>query len=197
MDQRFGNPDWVALGESYLAAVSRGQLDRFNQRRWREAELFSPWLESEPLTQLTQQQALGLYRASGGRQIGEFKTNSEEDCRDSLDFLLYDTITLEARFAECASDQGAFKLAGAGKEFISYLLCLKNPGLFAVWNSASERTLRRLGLLTATMTRGHLGLGYLEISDALARVRQRLGLEHFQQVDEFCYVISRGLGEPV
>jgi hypothetical protein len=111
--------------------------------------------------------------------------------------LLYDTITLEARFAECASDQGAFNLAGASKEFISYLLCLKSPGLFAVWNSASERTLRRLGLLTASMTRGHLGLGYLEVLDALARVRQRLGLEHYQQVDEFCYFISRGLGEPV
>lgn len=194
MDIRFGNADWVALGESYLAAVSRGQLDRFNQRRWRDAAIFIPWLEPEALTRLTQEQALRLYRASGGRQIKEFKTNSDEDVRDSLDFLLYDTITLEARFAECASNQGAFKLAGAGKEFISYLLCLKNPGLFAVWNSASERTLRRLGLFKPTMTKGHLGLGYLEVLDALARVRQRLGLEHFQQVDEFCYVISRGRG---
>ena len=175
MESRFDSPDWIAWRESYLAAVGRGQLDRFNQRRWREAEIFIPWLEPEPLTQLTDSQALRLYRASGGRQIGEFKTNIEEDVRDSLDFLLYDTITLEARFAECASTQGAFKLAGAGKEFVSYILCLKNPGLFAVWNPASERAMRRLGLFTPTMARGHLGLGYFEVLDALSRVRQRMG----------------------
>ncbi|MFQ6028008.1 MAG: hypothetical protein ACE5Q6_10990 [Dehalococcoidia bacterium] len=194
MDPKFTSADWLGLQISYLEAVRHGQLDRFNRRRWQQSDSFAEWLQPENLASLASRQATTLYRASGGRQVADFGTNTEDDLRDSLDFLLYDTITLEARFAECASPQGAFKLAGAGKEFISYVLCLKNPGLFGIWNAASERTLRRLGLFTPTMAKGHLGLGYLEVLESLAIVRQRMGLEHFRQVDEFCYVISRGLG---
>ena len=191
MAARLQSPDWVALREAYQEALREGRLDRFIQRRWERAETFREWLQPEALGRLSLEQALTIYRAAGGRHTGDFSANSEDDRRDSLDFLLYDTITLEARFAECVAEQGAFKLAGAGREFISYVLCLVNPRLFAVWNPASQRTLRRLGMHTPTMSRGHAGLGYLEVLEALERIRRSTGLEHFRQVDEFCYVIGR------
>ena len=50
---------------------------------------------------------------------------------------MYDTIRLEGRFQECAAEGGAYKSAGAEKEFVSYLLCLKDP------NSASPMTPNR------------------------------------------------------
>ena len=79
---------------------------------------------------MTKDQAIELYRASGGRDISQFKTNTIEDIRDGLDFLLYDNIKLEGRFDECAASEGAYRMAGTGKEFPSYLLCLSNPGIF-------------------------------------------------------------------
>jgi hypothetical protein len=191
MDSRVKSPDWVALRNEYQRVPREGQLDRFVQRRWGQADTLRDWLEQESLTGLTLRQAQSLYRAAGGRQTREFNTNSEADLRDSLDFLLYDTITLEARFAECVSEQGAFKLVGAGREFISFVLCLSNPRLFAVWNPASQRALRRLGMHTPTMSRGHVGLAYLEVLDALELVRRRVGLEDYRQVDEFCYLMGR------
>jgi len=135
--------------------------------------------------------ALTLYRASGSSRIAEFETNSIEEVRDSLDFLLYDTIKLEGRFSECASDGGAYKLAGAGKEFVSYLMCLRDSTLFAVWNRPAEGALKLLGMYPATLRDGDLGLRYLDLLEVLQRVRRQLGLAQFQAVDEFCYMVSR------
>jgi hypothetical protein len=145
------------------------------------------WLDQEALTGLTQEQALALYRASGGTCAAQFRSNPLAEVRDSLDFLLYDTIKLESRFAEFAAEEGAYKLKGAGKELASCLLCLREPGLFAPWRAYTERALRRLELCPATLKQGHLGLRYLDLLDALQRLRQRFGLPDFQWVDSFCY----------
>jgi hypothetical protein len=135
-------------------------------------------------------QALSLYIASGGNRRAEFKGNTIEEIRDSLDFLLYDTVMLEGRFTECAAEGGAYKLAGAGKEFVSYLLCVKDPSIFAVWNSRAERTLRKLGMYRERMRKGPLGVRYLDVLVALSLVRQRIGLGDFRAVDEFSYAMA-------
>jgi hypothetical protein len=186
-----GNPRQLALRESYRQAVAMGQLESYRRRRWGRAEEFAGWLAQTALPSLSMQQAMALYRASGGNRSGEFKTNPAEEVRDSLDFLLYDTIKLEGRFDECASDEGAYKLSGAGKEFMSYLLCLREPALFGIWNSHAERALRQWGLYPQTLKVGPVGIRYLDFLDALQRLRQQLGLADFRLVDEFAYWITR------
>src|SRR5918999_6215684 len=146
MPVRLANPRQLALLESYQRAIELGQLEGYRKHRWHRAEEFTSWLIQSALPSLSMQQALDLYRASGGNRSGEFKANPIEEIRESLDFLLYDTIKLEGRFDECASDEGAYKLSGAGKEFMSYLLCLREPALFGIWNSHAERALRPWGL---------------------------------------------------
>jgi hypothetical protein len=189
MAVRLANPRQLALLESYQRAVELGQLEGYRQRRWRRAEEFVNWLTPAVLPSLSMQQALALYRASGGNRSGEFKTNAIEEIRDSLDFLLYDTIKLEGRFDECVSDEGAYRLSGAGKGFMSYLLCLRDSTLFAVWNTHAERALRWWGLYPETLKKGPLGIRYLDFLDALQRLRQQLGLADFRLVDEFAYYI--------
>ena len=132
-------------------------------------------------------QAVELYRASGGRDTSRFKTNAIEELRDGFDFLLYDNIKLEGRFDECAAPEGAYRVAGAGKEFPSYLLCLSNPALFAVWNANAERLLRQAGLLPDSMKRGPVGIRYLDILEALNQVRARSGRRDFREIDELAY----------
>jgi hypothetical protein len=105
--------------------------------------------------------------------------------------LLYDTIRLEARFDECAAEEGGYKLAGAGKEFVSFLLCLRDPGLFAPWNSNTERMLRVMGNYPPGLGRGRLGNRYMDLLDALQGLCIRTGLADFQQVDEFAYFVVR------
>jgi hypothetical protein len=128
--------------------------------------------------------------------MAEFRANPLDDVRDSLDFLLYDTISLENRFAECAAADGAYKLSGAGKEWAAYLLCLREPELFAPWRTYTERALRRLGLYPKTLGDGHLGLRYLDLLDVLQAVRRSLALPDFQCVDSFCYLAARSGGPP-
>ena len=168
-----------------------GRLEQFRKRRWQRASEFIGWLSPSTLPYLSAEQALTLYWAFGGTRAAEFRTNPIEEIRDSLDFLLYDTVKLEGRFQECASDGGAYKLAGAGKEFISYLACLGDPTLFAAWNSSAERALKLLGTYPDTLRTGPLGLCYLDLLEALARVRQQLGLADFRTVGEFSYAVSR------
>ena len=181
----------LTLQEGYAEAARAGVLNDYRKRRWGRSEEFAVWLEQLALGSLDRGQALALYRASGGRKSEAFSAFPIEELRDSLDFLLYDTIKLEGRFDECGAPDGAYTPPGAAKEFASYLLCLRQPRLLGVWNDNSERLLRRLGLETDTMKRGPIGIRYLDVLDALGRVGSEFGLADFRQVDELAYFVAR------
>ena len=183
--------DRFELAQAYRETAQTGVLASYWKRRWQRSREMEQWLEQDALPALTERQARTLYRASGSSRISDFSTNSLADISDTIDFLLFDTITLEARFNECVSQEGAYYLAGAGKEFISYLLCLRQPALLAVWNTSAERALRRLGRYPGGLGKGHLGLRYMDLLDAANRLRPEYGLADFREVDEFCYFVNR------
>ena len=183
--------DWLTLSNAFREAVHIGVLDAFRRRRWEYADDPASWLEQDTLAMLTQSQADALYRGAGGRRITKFRTNPIAEVRDTVDFLLYDTIKLENRFEECAIETGGFGLIGAGREWPSYLLTLREPTLFAPWSPHTERALRRLGMLPPGLKEGHPGLCYIDLLDALQLLRVRLGLSDFRAVDEFCYFNGR------
>lgn len=167
------------------------RLQAYRRKKWLRSAEFYGWLLQDALTTLEMDQALALYRASGGRDTAQFKTNPIEEVRDDLDFLLYDNIKLEGRFDECAAPDGAYRLAGTGKEFPSYLLCLTNPGLFAVWNTNAERFLKRAGLWPVNTKHSPMGIRYLDMLEALNQVRARSGLGDFREIDELAYQASQ------
>ena len=190
----------AVLRRLYGEALESGTLDSYRKRRWSRVAEFSGWLEQDALTALSTEQAMRLYRASGGRESAAFSANPIEDVRDSLDFLLYDTIKLEGRFDECVASGGAYKLAGAGKEFVSWLLCLRSPALLCVWNSNAERMLRKAGLFPSAMKRGPDGIRYLDLLEALGRLGAQTGLPDFIAIDEMAWLSTRpnpGKSEPV
>jgi hypothetical protein len=182
--------DWPALAESLHRAEQGGDLDTYRRRRWGN-DGRTHWLEQDYLPQLAETEALALYRGAGGRQAKRFGSNSIADVRDAMDFLLYDTIKLENRFEECAAETGGFGLAGAGKEWPSYLLTLREPTLFAPWSPHTERALRRLGMLPTGLRTGHPGLCYIDLLGTLTALAFRLHLPDFRGVDEFCYLNGR------
>ena len=110
--------DRYELAQAYRQAEREGALARYWKRRWQRAAEMAAWLSEDELPSLTAEQGMVLYRASGGSRSKEFAANPATEVRDTLDFLLYDTITLEARFNECVADGGAYKLEGVGKEFV-------------------------------------------------------------------------------
>ena len=131
-------------------------------------------------------------KACAGNRRQEFATNTIEDIGEFLDFLMYDTINLENRFHECAAEYGAYKLAGAGEEFVSYLLCVRDHNLFAVWNLNAERAFRKLGVGKQSLVKAPLGIKYMDMLESSEVVRLRLGLADFRTVDEFTFSISCG-----
>ena len=183
-------PTGSDLAETFRKADRDGELDSFRKRRWGN-DGRADWLAQDYLAALTEAEALALYRGAGGRQVKRFGANPIDYVRDAVDFLLYDTIKLENRFEECATETGGFGLAGAGKEWPSYLLTLRDPTLFAPWSPHTERTLRRLGILPREIRDGHPGLCYIDLLDTLAVLAHRLHLPDFRGVDEFCYLNGR------
>ena len=183
-------PDWPALSNTFHHAAAAGELDAFRRRRWGN-DGRAGWLEQDALAQISEEQAATLYRSAGGRQIARFRANPIADVRDAVDFLLYDAIKLENRFEECALATGGFGLDGAGREWPSYLLTLREPGLFAPWSPHTERTLRRLGLLPPHFKQGHPGLCYIDLLDILGHLAAKLRLPDFRSIDEFCYLNGR------
>jgi hypothetical protein len=150
-----GRPEPISLQESDESAVRSGQLDAHWKKRWHRFQEYASWLAEPSLPRLSMARAAARYRASGGSRGKDFKTNSIDEIRDSLDFLLYDTIKLESRFDECLAPEGAYQLTGAGRGFVSYPLCLRDPGLFGVRNNQAERTLKILGLYPDSLKAGH------------------------------------------
>ena len=181
----------LGLWETYREVAHRGYLANYRRRRWSRFAEYRIWLVQEALAGLSWDHALTLFRSSGARGIKEFRTNQLEEVRDALDFLLYDTITLEIRFAECAGSGGSYHLPGWSKELVSYLLCLRDPSLFGIWQPYVPRALRLMGKGPPNLGKGHLGLGYLDLLDALQGVRQETGLADFRAVDEYCYAVTR------
>ena len=178
--------------ESLVMDQNDRLLLNYRRKKWLRSGEFCQWLKQDELLTLTKDQAIELYRASGGRDIFQFKTNTIEDIRDGLDFLLYDNIKLEGRFDECAASEGAYRMAGTGKEFPSYLLCLSNPGIFGVWNANAETLLKQTGLLPSTINRGPIGIRYLDVLGSLNQVRSRTGRQDFREIDELAYQAARG-----
>ena len=177
--------------ESLVMDQNDRLLLNYRRKKWLRSGELCQWLKQEELLTLTKDQAIELYRASGGRDISQFKTNTIEDIRDGLDFLLYDNIKLEGRFDECAASEGAYRMAGTGKEFPSYLLCLSNPGIFGVWNANAETLLKQTGLLPSTIKRGPIGIRYLDVLGSLNQVRSRTGRQDFREIDELAYQAAR------
>ena len=191
MVARPGRPDQLTLRETYVSTAQSGQLVAYWKKRWHRSDEFAGWLAEARLPALSMEQAIALYRASGGGRSGDFKANSIDEIRDSLDFLLYDTIKLEGRFDECVSPEGAYRLAGAGQGFVSYLLCLREPNLFGLWNNQAECMLKALGSYPDTLRKGHWGLRYIDLLDVLQRVRMQMGLADFREVDQFAYWLAK------
>ena len=185
--------DWQALGQAFRESGSEHKFATYRLQKWTRSAEFAGWIEQDGLTSLSMEQALALYTASGGIKRDDFKSNPITEIRDSLDFLLYDTVKLEGRFQEYADDAGAFKLAGAGKEFVSYLLCLSEPRIFAVWNANAEKALKKLGIDMRTLRRGPIGIGYIDLLEGVALVQRHMGMDGFRHLDEFFYWASRPL----
>ena len=199
MTQRSRSAQPARLGPGELRTLYDNALEigldaAHRKRRWGRAVEFAAWLDQDALASLEPEQAIRLYRASGGREASAFASVPIEELRDSLDFLLYDTIKLEGRFDECVNPDGAYKLPGAGKEFVSWLLCLRNPALLGVWNVTAERLLRRVGAFPESMNRGPIGIRYLDLLESLARLRQHIGLRDFIEVDIAAYLATRPPG---
>ena len=91
-------------------------MTAFRKRRWDRTSGAQTWLEQANIPSITDGQIGILYRGAGGRNLTKFRTNAVADIHDAMDFLLYDTIKLESRFDECASESGAFGLEGTGSE---------------------------------------------------------------------------------
>ena len=105
MVTRPGSADWLGSLQTYQQALADGRLDAYRNRRWRQSQEFAGWLDEQNIPSLAVDQAQAIYRASGSRKTKEFIAIPIEEIRDSLDFLLFDTLGLEKRFDESASTE--------------------------------------------------------------------------------------------
>ncbi len=172
----------------------RAQLPFMSPKeRWDRIEQFQGWLQQSALPHLTLEQAQALYSASGGRKGKEFRANSLEEIRDSIDFLLYDPLSLDGRFSECVDAEGAYTLKGCGKSFVSYLLCIRYPQLFGHWSAYSDRALSILGMgrpKARKMAQGQ-GTTYVQYLDLLWSVRKAAGMPDFPALARFLWWLAK------
>ena len=186
---RRGGPSIASAAEAF-----RVQLPSLpKMERWDRIGQFQGWIQQSELAHLTLEQAQVLYSSSGGRKGKEFRANSLEEVRDSIDFLLYDPLSLDGRFSECVDPEGAYTLKGCGKSFVSYLLCVRYPQLFGHWSSYSDRSLSMLGMTRPKARKMAQGQGttYVQYLDLLWSVRKGAGMADFPELDRFLWWLAK------
>ena len=179
------------LWKTFVMASNDGLLSGFREKRWSGAEKWRGWLDQNTLPYLSLEHSVVMFRASGSKGIKAFGANKIDEIRESLDFLLYDPVSLEGRFAECVALDGAYHCGGFDKEFVTFLLCLREPSLFGIWQPYVVKALKIFGNCPLNFGKGHVGLAYLDLLDALMEIRRVTGLPDFISVDEYCYAITR------
>ena len=64
--------------ESLVTEQNERLLLNYRRKKWLRSGEFQQWLQQEELLTLTKDQAVELYRASGGRDTAQFKANTIE-----------------------------------------------------------------------------------------------------------------------
>ena len=71
----------MATNELFVLTQDDPRLLNYRRKKWMRSAEFHRWLQQEELVTLTMDQSMELYRASGGRDTAQFKTNTIEDIR--------------------------------------------------------------------------------------------------------------------
>jgi hypothetical protein len=153
-------------------------------------------ITEEGIERLDPDAALWLYKNVGwGAKLypRSFLESGIDSIKKALKYLLYGADPVEKRFFHVVDSRGDLKLAGAAREFASFLLCMRDPKSFAIWNGAVDAGLKMLGFLPARTRGEHVGVTYTKICQACEDVRQRAGFADLQATDEFIELIAHGI----
>ncbi len=175
-----------------------GQLEKLRQRKWGRSAAVLELLEERRVETLSPEDAYRLYRGlpiSQGKRKA-FLGNPIQDIRDSLWFLLYGEAPYEIRVWELLDDLGGYRLAGADRQLISALLCLKEPWLYGLANARVDRALRRLRL-APSLDRNESNAGkFQKTQESLWRLRTAAGFPDLTVTDDFLDSLEQGMLEP-
>ena len=175
-----------------------GQLEKLRQRKWGRSAAVVELLEERRVETLSPEDAYRLYRGLPIPQDKRkaFLGNPIQDIRDSFWFLLYGEAPYEIRVWELLDDLGGYRLAGADRQLISALLCLKEPWLYGLDNARVDRALRRLRL-APSFDRSESNAGkFQKTQESLWRLRTAAGFPDLTVTDDFLDSLEQGILEP-
>lgn len=171
----------------------KSYVDR--RREWFENLLKERFLlEEKTLGKLTLEQAKRIYDeiSVGGPKLypRTFIENGLEKLRTSLIYLLYGKAPLEERFFNVVGNPDSdYMLNGIARAFASTALFVINHKKYAIWNTAVNGGLQRLGLLPRKKRGEHIGQRYMEINGAMKSLQVKCGFEDLSYTDEFVELI--------
>ena len=167
----------------------------YEQRRAEWWGQFSFDLTPDWIDDLTQDQALQLYKTTGwGVKLYHrtFLESGLDRIKASLRYLLYGHDPIEDRFFNIVDSQGTHKLSGVGREFASYLLCIHDNQQYGIWNGAVDDAFKLLKMTPRRQRGEHIGQTYAKVVAKLKEIQALAGFPDLQSVDEFLEMLAKG-----
>jgi outer membrane protein assembly factor BamB/thermostable 8-oxoguanine DNA glycosylase len=124
---------------------------------------------------------------TGLRRRGMEATRDMPKLRETIAFLLNESIDIKTRINEVLKGNGRYKIAGMGKNLATAILHVFKPDKYAIWNNRVEDALKKFGLLPRLS--GDLGEHYLKLNQVLTDLKTKLNTD-LTTVDMFMYYIS-------
>ena len=186
----------------------QGFLERFNllqktdaiakmhQRKWGKADRARELVQEETINNLTLEQADELYRCLPVSQRGRplFLSNPIKDIREGLWFLLWEQLMYEMRVYEFL-DQGGW-LKGGDLSLVAALLCIKDPDLYGLINTNTEKGLKALGMYPTFEKNESQAGRFQKVQETLFYLFRLSGLRDLRETDDFLEALAKGMLSP-
>lgn len=177
--------------------INSAEAQEWINKRWEDHGRWKEWIAPEKIDNLSDEELktkfFEYYNKGAGRHPfdARWRNKITEDMakfRETLKFLLDETIPLEHRLNEVLNSDGTYHINGMGKALVTSLLMDLNLDKYSTWNGKTEISLKVLGLMPNG--NGSFGEKYELIMDILTHIRDLSPNISFLEIDHFEHIIS-------
>ena len=176
----------------------QGKIKEYKPDREEAHKKWVEWLNTESLEKISDDELknkfIEYYDRGAGRHTF-IPINRDRIIRDikkfreTLKFLLNESIDIKQRINEVLENDGKYKIEGVGKALVTSFLFDFNPDKYCIWNNRVEIGLEKIGW--KPQLRGKMGEKYSQILETLEKLKfvAPEPYNNFNDIDTFLHII--------
>ncbi|MDV2495789.1 MAG: endonuclease NucS [bacterium] len=194
----------MKLSDQHIKLLLEKFVNAPESQQWRDQRksdhlLWDQWVNQETVQKLSdeelKQRFLEYFHAGAGRHpfnhiYRDRIIRDPKKFRDTLTFLLDETISLKERINEVLNKNGKHHIEGLGRGLTTSLLMDLNPQQYVTWNNKTDKGLETLGCQPSFERGDDWGTKYEKILEAIREIQSLNPQSNFLEIDHFLHIVA-------